>query len=95
MLERFVRSSTVLHEVAMEALERCHFGETPKDECEAACYECLLSFGNQHEATQIDRRTVELPLKDLCNAKTLRRYSIDRTRNISNGCGSSRTRDRN
>jgi very-short-patch-repair endonuclease len=57
--------------VAREALEICHFDpDTGEDRdhatgvserCEAACYDCLLSYGNQRDHRQLDR----IAIKDL------------------------------
>jgi ATP-dependent helicase YprA (DUF1998 family)/very-short-patch-repair endonuclease len=55
--------------VAREALEICHFDpDTGEDlghargvseRCEAACYDCLLSYGNQREHRQLDRIAIK------------------------------------
>jgi Lhr-like helicase/very-short-patch-repair endonuclease len=60
VLRRLVEEPYALSEVAGQALKRCHFdGEVDTNpNCIAACYECLLSFNNQHEAMLIDRRKI-------------------------------------
>lgn len=60
-----------IREIARKALEICHFdpdtGEDlrhapkAKEDCEAACYDCLLSYGNQRDHAFLDRQL----LKDL------------------------------
>ena len=50
------------HQIAAEALRRCHFdpatgADNPADPhlCEAACYKCLLSYYNQPDHDRLDR----------------------------------------
>jgi len=68
VLTRLVNDPGALARVARRALEVCHFrsksgdwtgGEDLVDddtECEAGCYRCLLSYYNQPDHPQIDRR---------------------------------------
>jgi very-short-patch-repair endonuclease len=65
VLRRLVEDAGALAEVARAALELCHFdpatgddlGHAPNasERCEAACYDCLMSYGNQPDHRNLDR----------------------------------------
>jgi ATP-dependent helicase YprA (DUF1998 family) len=68
VLRRLVDEPGALAKVARTALEICHFdpdtgadrGHHPNatELCEAACYDCLLSYGNQREHDILDRQRI-------------------------------------
>ena len=80
VLRQVAENPTALAEVARAALEICHFdpetGEDTSDdpenkiECEAACYDCLLEYGNQLDHKYIDRKEIVEVLRDLMTATT-------------------------
>ena len=61
VLRRLVEEADALQRVAAAALEVCHFdprGNDLKPQCAAACYECLMNFGNQQVVMKLDRRKI-------------------------------------
>lgn len=71
VLRRLVEDPAAFAACARIALERCHFvgdpsapsgwrdvGHAPgrREDCEAACYDCLLSYGNQPDHRRLDRK---------------------------------------
>ena len=80
VLKRLLEEPDALRRVARKALELCHFdpatGEDRrraphgKEDCEAACYDCLRSYGNQPEHPLLDRKLVKDYLLRLARAET-------------------------
>lgn len=79
VLRRLVDDPAALSQVAREALRLCHFdpdsGEDlqraprAREDCEAACYDCLMSYGNQREHPILDRQTIRDVLGMLATAQ--------------------------
>jgi len=79
VLRRLIDDKHALSEVAREALRLCHFdpdtGEDQKrapnarEDCEAACYDCLMSYGNQRDHLLVDRHVIRDYLMKLAGAE--------------------------
>ena len=71
VLKRLVTEQETLRQVAVAALERCHFNPETLEEdasgkdCSHACYECLLSFKNQRDYRKLDRHLLPTLLSKL------------------------------
>ncbi|HPO08088.1 MAG TPA: DUF1998 domain-containing protein, partial [bacterium] len=78
VLRRLVDDRNALAEVAREALRLCHFnpdtGEDvrraphTREDCEAACYDCLMNYGNQMDHDILDRKSIRDLLLQLASA---------------------------
>ena len=87
VLTRLANDSSALARIARKALEVCHFTSKSGDwtgssdlenqdhECEAGCYRCLLSYYNQPDHPQIDRRDEDM-LELLCRLTRGERKSL-------------------
>ena len=79
VLRRLLDEPSALSEVAKEALRLCHFDpETGKDlrrapraqeACEAACYDCLMTYSNQRDHRLLDRQAIRDYLMLLAQAR--------------------------
>ena len=77
VLRRLIDEPVLWQRVAKEALRRCHEDPvtggpipTRSDEpCEAACYECLLSYRNQPEHQVLDRHVAMPLLRNMTSAR--------------------------
>ncbi|MEJ2389594.1 MAG: hypothetical protein P8Y27_20530 [Chromatiaceae bacterium] len=68
MLRRLVEEPAALPAVAREALDLCHFDAASGDDrhratgmdedCEAACYNCLMSYSNQRDHRLLERHRI-------------------------------------
>ena len=68
VLRQLIDTSRALADVAAQALMLCHFdpetledlrrGEGALEECEAACYQCLMTYANQRDHLLLDRQSI-------------------------------------
>jgi ATP-dependent helicase YprA (DUF1998 family)/very-short-patch-repair endonuclease len=79
VLRQVAEEPNAMAEIARAALAICHYSESGEDlsldpankiECEAACYDCLLEYGNQPDHRHIDRKQIVDILRDLMAATT-------------------------
>ncbi|HEY8459807.1 MAG TPA: Zn-binding domain-containing protein, partial [Blastocatellia bacterium] len=80
VLRRLIDDPHALAAVAGKALEICHFepdgtdkrrAPRAKEDCEAACYDCLMSYYNQGEHRILDRKLIRDELLRLAGAVTV------------------------
>lgn len=78
VLRQLVSDPKALPSVALEALEICHFDPNGIDQghavhateiCEAACYDCLMSYGNQRYHNFLDRKAIRDYLLELAGSQ--------------------------
>ncbi len=79
VLRRLVHEPEAIGRVARAALDICHFdpetgadrGRAPgaRDPCAAACYDCLMSYTNQHDHPLLDRFAIRDWLRSLASAR--------------------------
>lgn len=78
VLRRLIDDTEAFGKIAREALALCHYdpdtGEDQKrapgfrEDCEAACYNCLMTYRNQRDHKFLDRKAIKEILLDLANA---------------------------
>lgn len=79
VLRRLVDDPRAFGEVARKALEACHFDPATgqdlrhspraKEDCEAACYDCLMSYSNQRDHRLLDRQLIKETLLQWSRAR--------------------------
>src|SRR3954469_23981304 len=79
VLRRLIDDHEAIARVGAAALELCHFAADGTDlkrakhaseDCEVACYDCLLSYGNQRDHRVLDRTAIRDVLLELAAATT-------------------------
>jgi very-short-patch-repair endonuclease len=80
VLRQLLDAPDALAQVAAKALELCHFdaagndlGRAPgaKEDCEAACYDCLMSYTNQRDHELLDRKLIRETLLALATSRVV------------------------
>ena len=81
VLRRLLDEPDAFADVAREALRICHFhpetgsdsrrAEGASEDCEVACYDCLMTYANQREHELLDRHTIKETLLALTRCKVL------------------------
>ena len=79
VLRRLIDDPSAMGLVAREALRICHFdpdsgedrkrAENAREDCEAACYDCLMSYSNQRDHEVLDRKVIRDLLLALARAQ--------------------------
>ena len=79
VLRRLIDNPSAMAVVAREALKICHFdpdsgedkkrSENAREDCEAACYDCLMSYSNQRDHELLDRKAIHDLLMALARAQ--------------------------
>ena len=78
VLRRLIEDERAMKQVAETALSLCHFdpatgqdlrrSPTAREDCEAACYDCLLSYTNQPDHEVLDRKSIADLLRKLASS---------------------------
>jgi len=77
VLRQLVEHSDAIHRVAQKALEICHYGiDQEQVSCEAACYDCLLSYSNQPDHRLLDRALILPYLEKLTRCEMVQNEKI-------------------
>lgn len=93
MLRQLLDGPDALAEVAREALRLCHFDPDSradlrrapgaKEDCEAACYNCLMSYTNQMDHQLLDRQLIrDLLLQISSSSLRISPGEVDRTEHL-------------
>ena len=79
VLRQLVDDPFALQQVARKALLLCHYdpdtgedlrqAEGAREPCEAACYNCLMTYANQRDHLLLDRASIRDILLDFCQAQ--------------------------
>ncbi|WKG04631.1 DEAD/DEAH box helicase [Mycolicibacterium sp. HK-90] len=106
VLRRLYAEPDALARAARQALDIAHFApdgtdrgsaEGARERCEKACYDCLLSYGNQGDHEAIDRHSVRDLLLELAAATTVptapEQSQDDRVNELRGQCDSELERD--
>lgn len=95
VLRRLVDEPDGMAAVAREALNLCHFDPISgvdlrrapgtQEDCEAACYNCLMSYANQREHNLLDRQSIkDLLLRLTCSKVAVAPVAVSRSKHLEN-----------
>ncbi|MBX5458136.1 MAG: DEAD/DEAH box helicase [Thermogemmatispora sp.] len=81
VLRQLVDTPEALARVAQEALRLCHYdpvtledlgrAERAREDCEAACYYCLMTYSNQRDHRLLDRKVIRDVLAELGQSRVV------------------------
>src|SRR6266704_368312 len=81
VLRRLLVDPDAIRDVAKEALRLCHFdpetgndlhhGPRAQEDCESACYDCLLNYYNQQDHRLLDRQAIREVLLALAQSRVV------------------------
>ena len=79
VLRQLIDDTAAMPQIAREALQVCHFDpvtgadqrRAPRssEDCEAACYDCLMNYSNQRDHEHLDRHSIRGLLLQLASAQ--------------------------
>ena len=107
VLRRLIEDPDAIPQLARETLRLCHFDPdtgtdlrravSSNEDCEAACYDCLMSYSNQMDHRLLDRQAILPFLRDLLNSEVISAPGpVPRAEHLSNLirlCGSNLEKD--
>lgn len=93
VLHQLLEHPDAIADVARKALELCHYdpetgadlrrAENAREECEAACYDCLMSYSNQPDHAMLDRTKIVDLLNELAGSRvTASPVAVSRSEHI-------------
>jgi len=80
VLRRIVEDKKSFSDLAAIALQLCHFdldgtdlrrNKNSGEDCEAACYNCLMNYSNQRDHDILDRQAIKTMLMELLNSEVI------------------------
>ena len=81
VLRTLLDEPEALQDVARKALEICHYDPVTfedrkrapraREDCEAACYDCLMNYGNQRDHKLLDRKAILELLIQMSGARVM------------------------
>ncbi|MEI6045565.1 MAG: DEAD/DEAH box helicase, partial [Chloroflexota bacterium] len=98
VLRQLVEDPEAMTKVAKAALDLCHFNPEngddvhrapgAKEDCEAACYDCLLSYSNQRDHRILDRKNILATLLEMRDGQMVYKASATTHSDLLNALSS-------